>query len=152
MARNAQVIRQIQIICRLLDGRPKMAIDFEDIYEGLHPRTMRRDFDALLGIPEARIKVSTRGEMKWYRMDVPPPTKVKRTEKVCSKCPERGKQPMENFGDNTYSPDGKNWTCRDCKRKQRNEWAKNNRTHVNAKQRRNYRKRVEKRKKEEQLK
>lgn len=127
-------------IARLMDGRPKRFNDFSDIAP--HPKTRRRWLDALVQAAELHVIVMKREGKTWWRMEKALiPTKVNRKSKVCAKCPGLGLQLLEQFGKNSYSPDGRDWVCRKCRSKQRNEWAANNRERVNAKQRRNYRKR-----------
>jgi hypothetical protein len=154
MTTGRQVLfeRALQCIARLMDGRPKRLEDFEDITPGEKQR--RRDFASLQKLPN--VITATRLEHKnglnrtrtYIQMKGVAPTKVKRDHKICGKCLDT--KAIDEFPTDIKSPDGHHQTCRECRNQQRRDWTAANRNRVNAKQRRNYKKRRDKQRRAEQ--
>jgi hypothetical protein len=52
--------------------------------------------------------------------------------KVCSRCPERGPQPLENFYARASTRDGLQAWCKACSRAERKRWAAENPSRIRA--------------------
>lgn len=123
--RNDQLRRNLRVFIRLLDGRPRHARDFADIYEGKHKRTLFRDLADFMDIPEAKLASGKDEYGKWYRVDIKKVKDVPRI-RVCWKCPEKGFQPIDQFGLVSSAPDGRRRTCKTCMNRARREWYSGN--------------------------
>lgn len=115
----------------MMDGRGRRLMDFLDLAEGLHVKTLRRDLDGLSTVPELQIVTYDRDGHTWYRMD----GKLKHTpegrkHKPCNTCHKD--LDIEEFARNRSSPDGRAWKCIKCTEAYNKDWYAKNKKTINA--------------------
>ena len=107
-------VRQLKVLARLSVGKPLHAEGFADIYEGLHPKTFRRDMQAWVDTPEFDIRTGRDVRGQWWRMGEVRGMVIPANPKYCTnKCvthPLAG----ESFYRDSARPDGLTSQCRAC--------------------------------------
>jgi len=133
-SRNTQLIRWVELICRMLDGRAKRMEDFADIHGGLSPKTRLRDLQGLAQVPRLNIVEYEREGVRFWRMDGWLIASRNDKPKTCSKCGE--KRPLDEFPKDPNRRDGRRGTCNDCSNEIHRDWVAKNRERLNASNRR----------------
>lgn len=137
--RRSPFIQWMRIVARLADGKSRRLRDLMDIYEGAHPRTLRRTMQGLCDVPELQIiEYKYEGETM-YRMEgklIPDRPKTRQ----CNKCLAVLDLESGFYRGRTH-PDGFKSICKKCELKGRNAWVAANRKAYNSYQRAQYRKR-----------
>lgn len=128
-----RAVRLLEVVLRLMDGKPTRQRDVADLYRGTHPKTFKRDMEKLMNIARLDIVRYTHGSDQWWVMRAklgPQPSGVQ--IKTCYSCGES--KDVTLFGADSKTKDGHRNLCRGCKADYDHKWLERNRTRRNARQ------------------
>lgn len=126
--------QSFEVFDRLASGKPCTIATFDDL--GLSEKTILRMLASAMSVPGLGIRRVRRGDhWVWYSNYM---QQRKRWDlKRCMHCLEP--KPLEEYWANSFRPDGKQDYCKQCQNKRSGEFRRKRRDHVNALQRRKYR-------------
>src|SRR5438552_11724817 len=142
--RDDAFVRKFRIFLRLMDGRSRTTLDFEDIRidENITKKTLLRDLNALARIKEAAIAIYSQNKIYYYRSSFKN-LEDKQHNKCCKKCKKLKPLTNEYFYYKRYSIDRFDDWCILCVRKRSLKWQKNNGAKKRMYQRRWYKRNKE---------
>src|SRR5438105_13444647 len=142
--RDDAFVRKFRIFLRLMDGRSRTTLDFEDIRidENITKKTLLRNLNALARIKELSISVYSQDRVTFYRSSFKL-SNEKQSNKACKKCKKLKPLTNEYFYYKRHSIDRFDDWCILCVRKRSLKWQKNNGAKKRMYQRRWYKRNKE---------
>ena len=142
--RDDAFVRKFRIFLRLMDGRSRTTLDFEDIRidENITKKTLLRDLNALARIKEASIVIYSQNRIYYYRSFFKN-LEDKQHNKYCKICKKLKPLTKEYFYYKRSNVDRFDDWCILCVRKRSLKWQKNNGAKKRMYQRRWYKRNKE---------
>jgi len=142
--RDDAFVRKFRMFLRLLDGKSRTILDFEDIRidENVTKKTLLRDLNSLARIKELSICIYSQNRIYYYKSSYKLSNK-KQFNKACKKCKEIKPLTRDYFYYGRYGIGGFDDWCISCVRKRSLNWAKNNGAKKRMYQRRWYKRNKE---------